>query len=343
MLEIEVDGRALFLEGAGDLQLAGSNIGLNGCFRAALQRPFVARHEETAACLLPHVGERHACRRADVRHVPGVARRSVVGLTAERQPVTAAHHPVAAETGASGAPVVVPRLSLRRHRLVAREPLAPHPQVPVARRHAMAKRGKGAFLAAGTGDQQAALSVARPPRDDVDHPVDRVRTPHRRARPANHFDALDVFEQRVLDLPQHAREEVRVHAAAIHQHQQLVGKAAVEAAHADRPAVVRQACDVDPRRQTQGFRNVGRSRTFDVLATDDVDRCRDVVEPLRLARRAGDLDVEQVLEAHVDRNGCIRRRRFLRQQRRAQARGGQQQAETNRPRICPLQHPSSSK
>src|SRR5437879_7776202 len=50
-------------------------------------------------------------------------------------------------------------------------------------------------------------------RNDVDDAVHGVRAPERTARAADDFEALDVFDQRVLHIPEHAGEQRRIDAA----------------------------------------------------------------------------------------------------------------------------------
>src|SRR5438552_18555158 len=80
-----------------------------------------------------------------------------------------------------------------------------------------------------------ALRILRFLRDDVDHTIDRVRSPNTRAGAADDFNAIDVFKQHVLHIPKDARVQRRVHGTAVDQDQQLVGCRAVETSRADRP------------------------------------------------------------------------------------------------------------
>jgi hypothetical protein len=66
--------------------------------------------------------------------------------------------------------------------------------------------------------------------DDVDHAIDRIGAPHHGAGAADDLDALDVLERHRVEFPDHAGKQRGINAAAIDQHQQLVGETAVEAA-----------------------------------------------------------------------------------------------------------------
>ena len=63
-------------------------------------------------------------------------------------------------------------------------------------------------------------------RDDVDHAIDGVRSPERAARTANDFDAVQIFDDCVLLVPEHAGKKRRIDDASVHQHQELVSGAA---------------------------------------------------------------------------------------------------------------------
>ena len=76
----------------------------------------------------------------------------------------------------------------------------------------------------------ACLRIPRVARDDVDHAVDGVRAPQRRAGPADHLDAVDVGEDIVLHVPENAGEERRIDRPPVDHHEELVGDVRVEAA-----------------------------------------------------------------------------------------------------------------
>src|SRR5689334_992295 len=62
---------------------------------------------------------------------------------------------------------------------------------------------------------QPPASIFRLPGNDVDHSIDCVRAPYRRARTADHFDPVDVVEQSVLHIPEHSGVQGRIHSPAI--------------------------------------------------------------------------------------------------------------------------------
>ena len=71
---------------------------------------------------------------------------------------------------------------------------------------AIADGPEAAFLVAASRAQQGALRIFGRLGDDVDDAIHGVRAPQRRPRAADHFDPLDVFQQRVLHIPVHAGE-----------------------------------------------------------------------------------------------------------------------------------------
>ena len=147
--------------------------------------------------------------------------------------------------------------------------------------------------------RECALRVGGAPRDHVDHPVDSVCAPQGRTGPADHLDALDVFQHHVLGIPEDAGEKRRVDGAAVDQDQQLVGDGVVETACADRVRARARARDLEVGREPQGFGKAGRARAADVLARDHENRCGSIREPLGVPRHRGDLDVAQLFDAQI--------------------------------------------
>src|SRR5207245_1741268 len=68
--------------------------------------------------------------------------------------------------------------------------------------------------------------------DDIDDPIYGIRSPNRASRPADDFDPLDIFEQRILNLPIDAGKQRRINRSSIDHHEHRSGKTASEAAHA---------------------------------------------------------------------------------------------------------------
>ncbi len=137
------------------------------------------------------------------------------------------------------------------------------------------------------------------PGDNVDYPVDRIGAPQGRAGPADDLDALHVFQHSVLCLPVDTGEGGIIDAAAIDEHQELVGKAAVETSGSDRPLVRIDARHVKTRHHTQGVGNIRDTGTPQIVAGDHEYGSRSLGERLRFLGYRGDLDMHQFFEAEL--------------------------------------------
>ena len=168
------------------------------------------------------------------------------------------------------------------------------------------------FRAAAADDQEA-LRVGRRLRDDVDDTVDRVRAPEGRAGSADHLDSLDVFEQRVLELPVDAREERRVDDAPVDEDEELVRKARVESARGDGPLVRVDLRHFHAGDHAEQLGYAPHAGSADVFLRDDVNRRGSFRELLLSLRDRGHLDVEKLLEREVRQVlvGRGRRRRLI--------------------------------
>src|SRR5579885_3712936 len=86
------------------------------------------------------------------------------------------------------------------------------------------------FLRSSSYRYECALSVLGRFRNDVNHAIDGICAPQRCPRAANDFDAVNVFEHDVLNIPVDAGEERCINAAPINQNQQLIVESSVEPA-----------------------------------------------------------------------------------------------------------------
>ena len=109
-------------------------------------------------------------------------------------------------------------------------------------------------------------------RHNVDDAIDGIGAPERGAGSANHFNAVDVLQHRVLHVPENAGEQRSVNRPPVDHHEQLVGERVVEAARADGPGVLIDARHFHARRAAQRFGNARGARAANVFAGDDV-RC----------------------------------------------------------------------
>ena len=123
------------------------------------------------------------------------------------------------------------------------------------------------FISSACGNERPTRFVGAL-RDDVDDAVHGVRPPDGSARSADHFDTIDVFEQRILHLPVGAIEKRRVDGSAIDEDQDRAIQSGAEAANSDGPMVGIDAGDFDARHRAQSFRNAGGAGAADIFAGD---------------------------------------------------------------------------
>jgi len=99
----------------------------------------------------------------------------------------------------------------------------------------VAKAAESPLLGAAAGGDQPAFRFLRAFRDDINDPVHGIGAPHGRAGPANHFDAVHIFQKRILYSPPYTRKERRIDAPPVDHHEQLIGIAAIETAGSNGP------------------------------------------------------------------------------------------------------------
>lgn len=73
--------------------------------------------------------------------------------------------------------------------------------------------------------------------DGVDDPIDRIGAPNACPGATDNLNAFDVFQCQILGLLVDAGKGRGINHPAVDQHQQLVGKAPVEATGRDRPLI----------------------------------------------------------------------------------------------------------
>ncbi len=187
------------------------------------------------------------------------------------------------------------------------------PEEVVAGVAAVAAGADPFVLVAAARAHQSTLRVLGALADDVDHAVDGIGAPEGSARAADDLDPLHVLQHHVLLVPEHAGTDLVVDAAAVDQHQELVGVDAVEAANADGPGVGADAGHVHAWRHSQGFGNVGRAATADHILRD-YENCRGRPPDRALFlhhrrhfhvhRRDLDVGLGKLIEVHVEQGIC---------------------------------------
>src|SRR2546423_4360188 len=83
---------------------------------------------------------------------------------------------------------------------------------------AIAEVAEALIETSATQRGESSMSVLGALGDDIDYRVDGICPPDGSARASDDFDAFNVFEQRVLDLPVNARNKGRINAAAVYQY-----------------------------------------------------------------------------------------------------------------------------
>lgn len=109
----------------------------------------------------------------------------------------------------------------------------------------MADRSEMQKLRAGAALDQSPHRVPGMLRRNIDHPLDRVCTPQRPTRSADHFDAFKILQHVILQIPKYSGKKRRVDRPAINQHQQLVVHVGIETAGTDRPIMWILLCHVE--------------------------------------------------------------------------------------------------
>ena len=289
VLELDVVGVALFAKAALLHALGVVPVQLQRQLRLRAKKPLPARQQVVAVLVVV----------AALRVEVGVVKLEFAGVGVALQRVAvAAALPVGAKAALYALDGVMRVAAVHAHLAVALPGLGIGP--PVARRPgaaAVAQAGETLLLDAAADIGRGPLTVGRGSGDDVDNAVDGIRAPQRRRRAANDLDALQVRHEDVLRVPEHAREQRRIHAAAVDQHLHLVGHDAIEAAGRNRPALAVHAGHVQPRHQPQGLGDRARAAVLDLLGAEHKHRRRNLRQTLRSLGNRGHLDVQQSLQA----------------------------------------------
>ncbi len=197
-------------------------------------------------------------------------------------------------------PGIGSRLSIGEQRGIATEALAVDPIISVrAELAAVAGGSKPCQLGAAAARDQQSSRILRVLRDDVDHAVDGVGAPQRCPWSADDFDSVDIREQDILHVPEHARKQRGVDGPAVDQDQQLVGGGAVEPPGADGPLTRIDLCNLQIRSEAQGFGKARCAGAANVILRDDLDRRWCFEQAFRTPGDGHDLDVHQLIEGEA--------------------------------------------
>ena len=230
--------------------------------------------------------------------------RAAVGVALQRE-CAGRRSPIRPEPRLAAVPAVVGRSTVGPRGLVAVGDLAVDPKRTVRAQLSALPRSGAALEIPGSCHEQSALRFRSAPGDYVDHAVHRIGAPQRCARAADHLDPVDIFEQRILGVPEHAREQRRVDSAPVDEDQKLVRDRVVEAARADRVLTGVDSRHLEIGGEPQRLGEIGCSRAANIVPGDDKDGSRRVRQALGAARYRGDLEIGELLQAEVGQVGGL--------------------------------------
>src|SRR6266851_4354068 len=221
-------------------------IGLHLNIGSCGQHPLPAAQQIGTANLdlLFHV--RHKRRRVtvDPQTLPGIA---VVEVSLKRQRVTLVQIPVRAEAGLAHPPVIE-RMAVRMKLGASNEGFSVDAVIKAfIVPGSIAKMGEALVEISATDGDESSMGIFGILGDDIDYSVDGICSPDGSPRASDDFDAFNILEQGVLDLPINAREQRRVNAPAVDKHQYRSGEGAAKAAHPQRPRIGVDPRDFNPR------------------------------------------------------------------------------------------------
>src|SRR5690606_15015431 len=201
VLEVEVEDVVVGAEQQEFVALAVAQVSLRLQAGAVAQLPRPVRHQ--VALYHFHGGNHESGHDA-----------AMLTLSLQDVPVQGELLPLAAPVGAEAdllrGPAVGKRRAIGSVAMVPLACLTPDTPMQVAVRGRTVPETGAALVVARLRHHEAAPGLGGMPRDDVDNAVDRIGAPKRGAWPADHFDALDILEQRALHFPEHAGEQRRV-------------------------------------------------------------------------------------------------------------------------------------
>ncbi len=125
-------------------------------------------------------------------------------------------------------------------------------------------------ISAASGHEHSA-GIFRAFRDDVDYTVDSICSPNGAAWSPDDFNAFDILQQCVLDLPINAGKERRVNAPAIDKHEDRAGQGAPKSANTEGPSIRVDPRYLNTRRLTESLRNACSPGPPDIVLGNNVD------------------------------------------------------------------------
>jgi len=113
---------------------------------------------------------------------------------------------------------------------------------------------------------------------------------------ADDLDAVEIGQRHMLRFPEHASEQLRIHAASVNHHQHLVVRDSRKPPGGDRPAPAIEPRDANAVGEPQRIGERVDAVAPDVFAGDDRDGRRRIDAPFRFARHGRDIDLHQLFE-----------------------------------------------
>ncbi len=132
---------------------------------------------------------------------------------------------------------------------------------------------QSAFIIAGPQAYQVAMCLLCRFGDNVDDPVHCIDAPEGGSRAANDLNAVHIFHEQIMLIPYNACIQRSVETPAIHEHQELTRRIAVESPGSYGPCVAVHPRHMKPRNHTQGLGDVADTRTADVFLSDNKHGC----------------------------------------------------------------------
>src|SRR5216684_271294 len=170
--------------------------------------------------LLFHI--RHKRWRVTVDRQP-LACIAIVEVALKRQRVTFVQIPVRAEAGLAHPPVIE-SMAVRMKLAASNEGFSVDAVIEIFIVPAsIAEMAEALVEVSTTGGDESSMSIFSALGDDIDDGINRIRSPDGSARASDDFDAFNILQQGVLNLPINPREQRRVDAPAVDKYEYRSG------------------------------------------------------------------------------------------------------------------------
>ena len=207
------------------------------------------------------------------RHRLGHAlvKRAGVNVALQSESILLGRLPIITEPAAIHFPCVIGFVPIGQDRFIATETFAIDTQITVLVQLDTVAGAKSNFLSASTDRKQEPLGILGAFGKDANDAIDGICAPQSSARSADDFDPVNIFQERILHVPEHAGKQRGIYDAAINHHQQLVRQCIVEAAGGNGPGARISLGHLEIRCQSQRFRDTRSARAPDIFTGNDLD------------------------------------------------------------------------